>query len=289
MREPFAHTWRIVEHGVQTPGRDCIMRSLWCAIFMLLLPITLAPAQPYRRVTELAPIRCSYGDIRKTVEYLEKRLQTGGSQQITFGSDKEGFQRRFKTASEIATERGLPGAIYEFDYRYEFDTHSSSSPPITGVTIRMNDFTRTIEVEGGDFDSVNDLLISLEDKFEPHQVFLAGSRFRFTAGFFCYLALSIVSLLLLASISNRLSRSSAIIWTSLAVLAASPVLFLILLSFLPVEVWFAGFRALSSNATFPERYSAEFTFLGFLITVIVVITPALRKLAKSIKFTKIQD
>jgi len=130
------------------------------------------------------------------------------------------------------------------------------------LRFRLSDYSRNVTVTGENQDYISGVINLIIEKFRFYETNFGGGKFRLTLGI-GFLILIVIFL----SICSYLARQNDVL---LVVLSVSSLVLSFAVFFLPPwELFFPGFIAKTENMSFLEKYAATFTFLGFIVTLLV--------------------
>lgn len=222
---------------------------------------TAAEKTSYRRACSFSSVRMSLAELQAIIEHLQSLAKTANAsvsvpyrvvnESLRLGDDASSLRAPAPFDWEHLPR--LPPKTYSVDYTYSY-----IDSPISRIELKLGDHRRMLDVEGTDVEQVDSLIASTTPLVEEHTSMLGGTLFRITGWFVLY-ALG-VALLSLALVIIKKGRAHATLYfTGLAlILIPNPVI--------PFEHIFAG-TAILNGASWLDRNSALFTFLGFLIAI----------------------
>ncbi|MFA5167195.1 MAG: hypothetical protein WC530_01545 [Candidatus Omnitrophota bacterium] len=260
------------------------MNIRWILIIFGITLITvssgaLEASQEFSLSADLQPLKLSYEDVKSVVEKISGFLKTSNGYDPNL-SDL-GAHSVQVTAGELTISvkddlrnidfSHFPNVSYELTYKY-YDGKLGNS--ITQVSISLSDYRRTISITGNRPDQVEALFAMLINDLNRHRIWLGGLLFRtilaiilalLCGWLFAYLAM--VAFLKLGGHSRPVTNEDL-----------GPIAFPLFVSFSIFFSWVMlgiGVKVLPAFAIFAgevswlRRYSAEISFYGLLVTIIL--------------------
>ena len=193
----------------------------------------------------------------------------------------EGF---IKLKSEdSSTELGLP--IEERDFQkfpriaYDCDLRIQAyHGVVSNITLWLTDGMKHLEVTGTSLDHVSGTINVVEEKLKVYECNSGGRGFRFFLGIIAFVSFMSAAFCVMVSKWLHFKERDRMI-----IFALSIVFLNVALYFPPWEKIFPGFLAGIENRSFLERNAALFTFLGFVITILIPISAYMLRLKNTNK------
>jgi hypothetical protein len=233
-------------------------KILLFALFSLCIS-SVAIAEAYKRTYEFTPLHISKNEFLNSVNEIFAYIKNTNK-------NSENIEGEISLGrGDYTTEIALP--LTEDDYekfpRVSYESHvfiRAKDGLVNDVQLWFTDNSRKIKVTGSSHDHVTGLLRIAEEKFSFYETVYGGTKFRW--------ALAIVAFLLFMGCMfpnwfNLKNRDWGILYV------VSLVLINALFYLPPWETVFPGFIVGVENSTFLEKHAALFTFLGFLLALVI--------------------
>lgn len=256
-------------------------KKTWMGLVLLAVPMNFAvAASTYERSVELDAVSLSQAQVIEIFSKIQPLLATANAnvkavyrkESLTLddGDSKVSYSgtlraEDFKTAPKVAT--GLT-------YRY-----SAVDGPVEYVTVEFTDYSRLISVSGSSMEQVSGVFSLIKEEFQPYAVFWSGVKVRLAIN----MILVVLGLILgfapfILHASGRKIGDAFIVGACVACVACW-----VLVGALPLKRWFPGTQVFSGESSFMVRYSAEFGFWGFFLSVVTLLLPLMGLIKRSRK------
>lgn len=250
------------------------MRTYFLFLSLLLLcifPTESRASLGYSRQMELSPIKINYSDFFSLLNSITSQLSfinAGFKDNLSFTELTIGdSENEVRFSDEVDSDKMLgavPSDAYELTYRF-FQRNAN----VAEVQLHLSDNTREIKVSGIDPKQVDALFILIKEKLNQKSVIFGGSLSKILlsgliSGFGGLLLLFGIQL-----IGSKKKYSYLLVFLGIVLICSS------FLS--PFSRIFPGFYIYSGEPSFIRKYSAEFSFLALVITVLTPCIGLIRK------------
>jgi hypothetical protein len=245
-------------------------------LFANLLVCSITIAQPvYTKSSSLSPIRVTYDELESilskasafmssvnantaTEPFKEKIVLEQGESKIEIPGHN--FQTSSLTLPKVATR-----------FTYTASDIFSKNVPIISISIDLDDYKRTVKVEGRSPEQVDALFALLKNDLNSLSSALGGYTFRFLSGSIIF-TICMCAFIIFVAMYFQNKRRGIVLPSLLSLLS------IILLFILPFNQILAGFSVSKFNPSFVARYAPHFSLWGFIITFLgIFITYILTK------------
>lgn len=253
------------------PGGAALV-GIFTAWLLILTPVAVV-AQEYSRSINLPPLQLSYRvlqqlsvDVERMVCPVPPKSQTADCARITIADETRSIV--FTSGRQITRFDSLPAKATEFSFNYYGRERS-----ISQVNIDLSEYRRALSVKGSEPPQVDALIAMLRDRLSEHSVFLRGFNVRsvflllFYIAYCCVIGLAV--LFAVYAYKRPLVGAAVGFAGFLGFFVAFDRVESMLEKLLPAFVIYQG------NPSWMVRYSAEFTFGGFVLGLIALAIAAI--------------
>jgi hypothetical protein len=253
---------------------DRTMKILFFSLIAFLLLAQSAWAEQYTRSYEFKAIHIQRNELLKAANeiflYLKKINGEAVKSEGYIKLGREDYSAELRLPIEENDYQKFPRIAYHGYLRIE-----AYQGVISNIQLRLSDSLREAEVTGTSLDHVTGLINVVEEKLKFYECYSGGRGFRFLLGIIAFVLFTSVTLLVLLSNWLHLKDKNQMIMFGLFY-----VLFNVALYLPPWEKIFPGFLAGIESTSFLERNAALFTFVGFVITILIPVSGLILRLKK---------
>lgn len=230
----------------------------------------------YSKSANLPPLRISFPDLQNILNKAASLMATANSgvgsklerEQVSL---YEGGQRVTISGHAFNAERmRLPQAIDHLEY----SAWASEPAPVRRIEISLQDFSRTLLVEGLSPDQVDALFSTLRDDLMSASSVIGGPFQRF---FILYVFMGMLIINMFFTLIEWIKSKKR---PSVPPLVFTVICLIIVLA-LPVNEIFEGFSAIPGDASFMVRHGAVISFLGLVFSFVGIIMSYLLSKSKT--------
>lgn len=241
------------------------MRSIMViavAVFTLSPRVGLSQDTNYSHKADLPPLRVAYDDLQPVISKaatLIRQANVGANSKTLIENVKIGSQAsslEIQGHSFTSEMRRLPRKPHSFEFRYV----SSGSAPVSGVTISLRDYDRTLTVSGSSPEQVDALFSALREELEAISTPVGGDVQKFILGFVLLVILIVFTLEGLAFMIQ--TRTLEHWWVPTLCAVMFGVMF-----FSPLHELLDGFLLVATDPSFLVRYGPEIALVGLLVGI----------------------
>ncbi len=250
------------------------MLRIALTIFSLLLIFNstagnLSAEDLYSKETKFPPLKIEYNNFKNIVKELDGKISkvnrgevnkgiiiSSTSTAITLSDEIHSITLNSLDEIDLIDERYLDNAIYDVNYYYR----CSGNCLISKIFLNLSNDCRCIIIEGDDSQEVEMISLFFEEKFRENRNLFSGTIFSILIFFLFMIPLE--TLLYFYS-----KRDERIFYFLIMPLTSIFSLFFAL----NIDTFFPRFIIYFEDSSFLDRYSKIFTFLSFLMGVIMFI------------------
>jgi hypothetical protein len=234
----------------------------------LFVPLHVTAGQTFSRSVSLCPLDVTYADLAAAIGRIREFRQTANRDiERTYVRERlslAGGTTKLEMSDDFSEASLVRGPQLATDVSYFFE---QGHAPISGITLRLGDYSREFTVSGTDRTQVGGLVLLAAEDFAKFGCSLGGFSNRRLGGLGFFLLAAVLGVM--ASFSGSWSNRVRV-----TLLVAAISIYLAVL-FFPWDQWFLGTVVRPVRITFFERNAPLIGFVATVVGVIsIVITPS---------------
>jgi hypothetical protein len=268
--------------------------SIYCIlqIFFILCFFSSAFSAEYTRREDFAPVKLTILELNSILNDSFNFVSKGNkeSQKTTDNILKtkatatfESQRSRSMVDLPISDDdlQKIPDRVTSFNFNL-----SSINGDISNLTLHLDDSSRFVEVSGKNLDQVTGLLKVMKEKIEIHEIIIGGSSWRTILGLvfnFIMIGFGMIWLFFRDKLNINVSDEDITSSTVLSIYAAIVIIIPAVVIFLiPWNNILPGCLISRDTLSFLDRNSSTFTFLGFIIALLLPVFQLIKKRKKQL-------